>query len=100
MSSINTVDQFHHRPKKNLEWTLLILSSILLGIWAVKGTIALRNILLVSGTLLSIYYIVQEWRDGHLKEECTFWKVVPIFLIGLCFIWVVIHYLFFYIDPL
>jgi len=26
-----------------LAWSLIVLSSILLGIWAVKGTIALRN---------------------------------------------------------
>ncbi len=99
MSSSNTADQFHHRPRKNLEWTLVILSSILLGIWAVKDTIALRNILLVSGTLFSIYYIVQEWRYGELKEECTFWKTLPILLIGLAFVWVVAHYFFFSIDP-
>jgi hypothetical protein len=99
LSSGNTVNYSHHHPRKNLEWTLVILSSILLGIWAVKGTIALRNILLVSGTLLSIYYIVQEWRYGALKEQCTFWKTLPILLIGLAFVWVITHYLFFYIDP-
>ncbi|NBX79029.1 MAG: hypothetical protein EBQ94_01405, partial [Flavobacteriales bacterium] len=99
MSSSNTADQFHHRPRKNLEWTLVILSSILLGIWAIKGTIALRNILLVSGTLFSIYYIVQEWRYGELKEQCTFWKTLPILLIGLAFVWVIAHYFFFSIDP-
>ena len=37
---------------------LVLLSSLLLGIWAVKETIALRNILLVCGTLISIYYIL------------------------------------------
>ncbi len=78
---------------------MLILSSILLGIWAVKGTIALRNILLVSGTLLSIYYMVQEWRYGALKEQCTFWKILPILLIGLAFVWVIAHYFLFSIDP-
>lgn len=78
---------------------MVILSSILLGIWAVKDTIALRNILLVSGTLFSIYYIVQEWRYGELKEQCTFWKTLPILLIGLAFVWVIAHYFFFSIDP-
>ena len=99
MNASKPYEQFHHRPRKNLEWTLVILSSILLGIWAAKGTIALRNILLVSGTLLSIYYMVQEWRFGNLKEQCTFWKILPIFLIGLAFIWVITHYFFFSIDP-
>ena len=78
---------------------MLILSSILLGIWVVKGTIALRNILLVSGTLFSIYYIIQEWQYGDLKNQCTIRKVLPIVLLTLIFVWVLCHYLFFSIDP-
>lgn len=78
---------------------LLILSSILLGIWAVKGTIALRNILLVSGTLFSIYYITQEWRYGYVKKDYTIWKVLPIIMVALTFVWVIFHYLFFSLDP-
>ena len=92
-------DPSFDRPKKNLEWVLVVLSSILFGIWAVKETIALRNILFVVGTLFSIYYIVQEWRYGELKEQCTLWKVLPIVLVGLTFFWVISHYLFFSIDP-
>lgn len=86
--------------KVNLEWTLLILSSILLGIWAVKGTIALRNILLVCGTLLSIFYVIEEWRAGTLKEQLSFWKILPFLLLALTFIWVISHYLFFSLDPI
>jgi hypothetical protein len=78
---------------------LVLLSSILLGIWAVKGTIALRNILLVCGTLTSLYYIAQVWRYEKLKEQCTIWKVLPFFLIGSVFIWVLMHYFLFSIDP-
>ena len=81
-----------------MEWLLVVLSSILLGIWAAKDTIALRNILLVSGTLFSIYYIIQEWRHGDLKEQCTFWKVLPILLLALTFVWVIAHYFFFSLD--
>ena len=36
---------------------LIFISSVLLGIWATKDTIALRNILLVLGTVLSLIYI-------------------------------------------
>ena len=50
---------------------------------------------MISGTLLSIYYMVQEWRDGELKEQRTFWKTLPILLIGLAFLLVITHYLFF-----
>ena len=90
--------QSNDRSRKNLEWAILILSSLLLGIWAVKETIALRNILLVGGTLISIYYIAQEFKHGDLKEQCDFWRVLPIFLLGLTFVWVLVHYLFFSID--
>jgi hypothetical protein len=97
--SNNSINPPHNSSRKNLEWVLVILSSILLGIWAAKGTIALRNILLVSGILFSIYYIVQEWRYSDLKEQCTIWKVLPILFLALTFVWVVSHYLFFSLDP-
>lgn len=85
---------------RNLRIVLIVLSSILLGIWAVKETIALRNILLVLGVFLSIHYIYQELKRGQLKEQLTFWKLLPIGLITLAFIWVVLHYFLFSIDPL
>lgn len=78
---------------------LLILSSVLLGIWAAKGTIALRNILLVIGTLLSIYYIVLELRNKKLKDNLSFWKLLPIILVASSFLWVLAHYFLFAIDP-
>lgn len=85
--------------EKNLEWILLGLSSLLLGIWAVKETIALRNFLLVSGILISIYYILYLWRYGDLKNQCSIWKVLPILLVGFTIFWVIIHYHFFSVDP-
>jgi hypothetical protein len=97
--SNNSINPPHNSSRKNLEWVLVILSSILLGIWAAKGTIALRNILLVIGILFSIYYIVQEWRYSDLKEQCTNWKVLPILFLALTFVWIVSHYLFFSLDP-
>ncbi len=93
----------HIRPQLKLHdivgFILILISSVLLGIWAVKGTIALRNILLVCGTLLSIFYIFQEWRAGALKEQLSFWRSLPFCLIGLIFIWVITHYFLFSIDP-
>ncbi|BEI42142.1 MULTISPECIES: hypothetical protein [unclassified Polynucleobacter] len=79
---------------------LIVLSSALLGIWAVKDTIALRNILLVSGTLISIYYIAQKWRERRLKEQYTLFSVLPIMFVALTFVWVIVHYLFFSLDPI
>jgi hypothetical protein len=83
---------------QHIEWVLLLLVSILLGIWAVKETIALRNTLLACGTLLSIYYIKQDLTDGRLKAVLNFWKLLPIGLIALVFVWVLAHYFLFSIN--
>ena len=41
---------------------LIFLNVILLSIWAIKDTIALRNIVLVLGAITSIIYIANDWR--------------------------------------
>jgi hypothetical protein len=97
--NINSINAFKE-SQKNLEFILVILSSILLGIWAVKETIALRNILLIFGTLFSIYFIVIELKEGQLRKQLTLWKLLPIYLIGLSFIWVLAHCFLFSIDPI
>jgi len=84
--------------RKNFHWILIVWSSVLLGIWAVKDTIALRNILLISGSLFSIYYIAREWREERLKEQCCLWTILPIILLALNFVWLIVHYLFFTLD--
>lgn len=76
----------------------MILSSVLLGIWAVKETIALRNILLVGGVLLSIFYVIQQFKYSDLQEQCNLWRVLPFLFLAFTFVWVVSHYLFFSID--
>lgn len=85
-------------PRYSLEWILLILSSALLGIWAAKNTIALRNILLIVGAVLAMYYMVSEFRKGGLKERLTLWKVLPVVLVGLAFLWVLAHFFLFSVD--
>lgn len=100
MFSSHLANRSQEISSKNLEWILIIWSSVLLGIWAAKDTIALRNILLVSGTLFSIYYIVQEWRRVAVKEQLTFWKVLPIILVALTFVWIIVHHVFFSLDPI
>jgi len=76
-----------------LGWILIAISSVLLGIWAVKGTIALRNILLGIGALISIKYIYQFLKNYHEKIPLKFW--IPLILLGLMFCWVIAHYVFF-----
>ena len=45
-----------HRTFNQLGIVLIVISSGLLGIWAVRDTIALRNIFLALGSLLSLIY--------------------------------------------
>jgi hypothetical protein len=71
---------------------LIIISCILLGIWAVKGTIALRNILLGIGTLISLFYCYKYFKFN--QQKIPFINFIPIILIGLMFCWVVLHYFF------
>jgi len=77
-----------------LGFSLIFISSVLLGIWATKDTIALRNILLVLGALLSLIYITLEFRLHHLASQLTLKTSAPLILIGLMFSWVVFHYFF------
>ncbi|MBU3578648.1 hypothetical protein ICN17_01350 [Polynucleobacter sp. 73C-SIWE] len=72
--------------------SLILLSSVLLGIWAVKGTIALRNILLGIETVLSIVYCYQFFKTNTQKIPLRNW--IPIIMVGMMFCWVIFHYFF------
>jgi hypothetical protein len=72
--------------------SLLVISSTLLGIWAVKDTIALRNILLALGCFLSFFYIHQNWHGSLSKLRIV--NYLPILMILAMFLWVVGHYVF------
>lgn len=76
---------------------LVLISSALLGMWATMNTIALRNVLLTVGTLVALTY----WWDWIKINEANqtlpslswlYWLAVV--LIGLMFIWVVMHFFF------
>ena len=86
----HTVNKRFHQ----LGLSLVLLSSALLGIWATKDTIALRNILLVLGAVLGLIYITLEFRLNHLVSQLTLRTCVPLIFIGLMFVWVVFHYIF------
>lgn len=79
---------------------LIVISSGLLGIWAVRDTIALRNILLVLGSVLSLIYWYLYFKNQK-KLSFTDFKnkpfidFLPTVLIGCMFLWVVLHYFFF-----
>jgi hypothetical protein len=78
---------------------LIFLNVILLAIWAVKDTIALRNIVLVLGAIVSILYIVNDWRYGNLKKQLNSIHALPFIFAGLIFAWVLIHFFWFSQDP-
>jgi hypothetical protein len=77
-----------------LDVTLIALSSILLLIWPISNTIALRNGLLIAGTILAL--IVFKRFSGTKKLI----RFLPISLgIGM-FMWVLLHFLLFSQDPI
>ena len=76
---------------------LILISSLLLGIWAVKDTIALRNILLVTGSLISIVFLYQYFRSAEIRSIGSNW--LPLVCIISALVWVVSHYYFFSISP-
>ena len=71
---------------------LIGLSAILLAIWAVSHTIALRNIVLVTGSILSIFYITLNWHKVNVKHLASRLIVLPLFLIALLFFWILYHF--------
>ncbi len=72
--------------------SLVIIATGLLAIWPVPHTIAIRNILLVIGFLVSLPVILRN------RGLFTFTKSLPIFFIALLFLWLVFHYQFFSWD--
>ncbi|WP_114639646.1 O-antigen ligase family protein [Polynucleobacter necessarius] len=80
--------------RDGLGLVLLLLSSVLLGIWAVKNTIALRNIFLVIGAIIGTLYSVRQYREPSLKNALALRSTVPLVMLGLMFLWVIFHYLF------
>ena len=90
-------------PNLNTRWisrlglTLILISSVLLGIWAVKDTIALRNILLVLGTLISLIFLYQYFQINSVRAIGL--TGLPFVCIVIALIWVVLHYYLFTINP-
>lgn len=90
------------RKKNQNDWlgiSLIAISSVLLAIWAVKHTIALRNILLVLGAVLSLFYFVQLWRTTDLKKYLVGSRGLPLLLILCSLLWVLVHYWLFSLFP-
>lgn len=83
-----------HLKSPSKDWlglALILLSSLLLGIWAVKGTIALRNILLGLETILASIYC---YRFYETNPKIPLKNYAPLILLALMFLWVIFHYFF------
>jgi len=78
--------------KDLLGWALIIFSSVLLGIWAVRETIALRNVLLAFGAIMSLVYCTRFFKSNAIPIPVKNW--IPFIFLGLLFCWVIFHYLF------
>jgi hypothetical protein len=76
-------------------WLCVLCSSILLCIWVIPETIALRNIILILGFFSSLFVIKQNW--SIFKNART--KLAPLLILSTLFLWVGIHYLFFSLNP-
>jgi len=77
--------------KKKIQLILVGISSILLGVWAVKGVIAFRHTLLCLGFMAAILYAHEQ---KHFFKKISIKAYIPLLLIGLIFFWVVFHFLF------
>jgi len=77
------------------DWLCVVCSSILLCIWVIPETIALRNIILILGFFSSLFVIKQNW--SIFKNDRT--KLAPLLILSTLFLWVGIHYLFFSLNP-
>ncbi len=77
---------------------IIFFSSFLLGIWAVRHTIALRNILLFVTAFLSLiylYWILRNWQSSFSRIYLFKVNFLPVGLILSMFFWVIVHYIFF-----
>lgn len=82
-----------------LESILIGSSAVLLAIWAMQNTIALRNILLVFGAICALIYWYQNYRVGLLSRDRLPWFYwTPLALIGGLFLWVLLQNLFLSTD--
>ena len=67
----------------------------LLITWVLPGTIALRHLFLLAGLFSGLLFIFEN-RFELFRRPRAFW---PLFLLASLFIWVIIHYSFFSMNP-
>jgi len=81
--------------EKHLSITLVASICGLLMIWVIPGTIALRHLFLIMGCISGVGIIRINWIRFNVIDV-TF---LPLFCVVSLFFWVIIHYLFFSLNP-
>lgn len=74
--------------------SLTSIACIILFIWAIPNTIALRNILLVLGSINSVLIF---FKNSELWIRVKN-KWLPLFFLGMLYLWVLLHYHFFTLN--
>jgi hypothetical protein len=67
----------------------------LLIIWVLPNTIALRNVLLITGAISGFTVIIQ----SHFFAQRSWQEMAPLYLFSLLFVWALIHFFFFSLNP-
>ena len=73
---------------------LILISSLLMGIWVVQSTIALRNILLIVGSVIALWMFWEAKKTPALSLLFDFKRNIPLSCVALFFLWVLLHYCF------
>lgn len=76
------------------EFILILLNSILFGIWAIKDVIALRHMLLVSIFLLGTWIFVVYFKKKAIRFEEDFYLLATCCLFALMCFWMLMQYCF------
>jgi hypothetical protein len=86
--------------QSSLDLFLILVNALLISIWVLRDTIALRNILLVLGAIVSLFYL---YKIGicQLKKIIGLNKTssLPLLFIFCLFLWAITHYLLFSLNP-
>jgi hypothetical protein len=81
--------------EKLLANTSVVCTCILLFIWVLPDTIALRNILLTLGAVTGLGLISWHWKCFNYFG----FRTLPLYLLMGLFFWVLVHYTFFALNP-
>lgn len=88
------------KTQPSLDLFLILVNAMLISIWVLRDTIALRNILLVLGVIASLFYL---YKIGipQLQKIIGLNKIsfLPLLFVFCLFLWVITHYLFFSLNP-